>query len=84
MTSFADAFFKTQREAVEEVARRRASTGKQGMVAHIEPSPYGKGFRVRSIPVEFVFEPMIDNLALGIRPSSPYPSLRKRAGRKFG
>ena len=62
---FVDTFHKTMREAMDEVARRRADPQGRELMTRIERSPYG-GFRVRSMLADF----FVDTIADGPMPIS--------------
>jgi hypothetical protein len=56
---FADTFHKTMREAMDEVARRRADPQGKELVTRIDRSPYG-GYRVRSMPADYYVDMLAD------------------------
>jgi hypothetical protein len=56
---FADTFHKTMRQAMDEVARRRADPQGRELITRIERSPYG-GFRVRLMPADFFVDTIAD------------------------
>ena len=49
-----DAFFGDFFEAHAEAQRRRKEFAGDEFITRIEKDPYGEGYRVRSIPAEFV------------------------------
>ncbi len=51
-------YFKTREDALEEVARRRA-TGGDPMITRCETTPYGE-YKVYSVPVELFVDDLID------------------------
>jgi hypothetical protein len=57
---FADTFYRSLREAMAETQRRRSEAQSEQLITRVEQSPYG-GYRVRSIPAEFVLDHMADH-----------------------
>jgi len=58
----ADAYFDDLKEAIEE-ARHRRARHTEGVITRVQRSPYG-GYRVRSMPAEFVVDLMADGIPL--------------------
>lgn len=56
---FADTFHDSLTDAIAEVQRRRKDAEAEQLITRIVESPYG-GFRVRSIPAEFIIDQMAD------------------------
>jgi hypothetical protein len=57
---FSDTFHKTMQDAMDEVARRRADPRGMELVTRVERSPYGGGYRVRSMPADFYVDMIAD------------------------
>lgn len=55
-----ESFFDSQRDALEEAARIRASAGGDGVIVKIDKSSYG-GYRVRVVPTDMAMD-MIEYL----------------------
>lgn len=55
-----DQNFRSRREALDEMRRRHAIHGGDTIVK-MEECRYRSGFRVRSVPVEFIVEPLIES-----------------------
>ncbi len=66
-----DAFFGDFFEAYAEAQRRRKEFAEDEFITRIEKNPYGDGYRIRSIPAEFVIgdELSMPNLAGMFGPS---------------
>lgn len=58
----ADAYFSSLRAALQEATRRRADPRLRGMATHVEDSPYGGGYRVRTVPADLFVDQIIDGL----------------------
>ena len=56
---FADSFHPNLSSAIAEMQRRRKEADTEQLITRIEESPYG-GFRVRSVPAEFVVDHLAD------------------------
>ena len=70
---FADTYHKTRAAALAEVQHRRDLARAEQFITRIEKSPYG-GYRVRSVPAEFVLDHLADSNVL----SSGYLSSRTK------
>jgi hypothetical protein len=60
---FADSYHKTHSAALDEVQRRRDLARTEQLITRIEKSPYG-GYRVRSVPAEFILDHFADSSML--------------------
>ncbi len=58
---FADAYFDSLDEALDELHQRRSDPASQGILSRMEKSPYG-GYRVWSITAEMYAEMLVDGI----------------------
>jgi hypothetical protein len=65
-----DAYFDELQDAFDEARRRRAASAAHGTMTRVEKSRYG-GYRVRSLPAEFLVELMVEGMRLPADRSSP-------------
>ena len=61
--AIADAYFDDLKDALDEAHERRAIYKTEGVITHVQESPYG-GYRVRSIPADFIIDLMVDGVLL--------------------
>lgn len=62
-----DVFCDTFTEAIAEIGRRKRDANADGMITRFEESPYGSGYRVYSVPADFVVDDLVDPIYPGVR-----------------